>query len=125
MATSATVGSTTTATPGPYWFEFTNAANIALNASSTNSGVTVFTVGLPTTGAGSYLGTQTNTPLAIVALNQANIQGSVGTGMLAGTAIANVIITNSTTLTISAVNAGAASNINVNTRFIVMSVDGV
>lgn len=125
MAVSANIAATTTATPGPFWMEFTNAANIALNASATNSGVTAFTVGLPTTGAGSYLGSVINTSLAIVALNQSNIQGSIGTGMLAGTAIANVIITNSTTLTINAVNSGAATNINANTRFIIFSTNGV
>lgn len=123
MATSATVGSTTTATPGPFWFEFTNAANIALNASGTNSGVTAFTIGLPTTGAGSLL--VTNVPYAVVALNQANIQGAIGTGLLAGTGIANAILTNSTTMTINVVNSGAATNINANTRFIVFTTDGV
>ena len=125
MAVSANVASTTTACPGPYWFEFTNAANIALNASGTNSGITAFTVGLPTTGAASYLGTAINTPLAVVALNQANIQGAIGTGLLASTGIGNAVITNATTLTVSIINAGAASNVNANTRFIVFSTDGV
>jgi hypothetical protein len=125
MAVSANVPSSTTACPGPYWFEWTNAANILLNASGVNAGITVFTIGLPTSGAGSLLNTQPNTPLAIVALNQANIQGAIGTGMLASTAIANVVITNSTTLTVSAVNAIAATNINANTRFIVFATDGV
>src|SRR6266705_2467286 len=125
MANVATIPSTTTATPGPLWCEFTNAANIVLNASGTNSGATVATVGLPTAGAGFYFSNTVNLPLALVALNNANIQGAVGTGLPASAGIANVVVTNSTTLTVTVVNAAAAQNIPSGTRFLLYQAQGV
>jgi hypothetical protein len=125
MANVATIPSTTTATPGPLWCEFTNAANIVLNASGTNSGITVATVGLPTAGAGFYFSNTVNLPLALVALNNVNIQGAVGTGLPASAGIANVVVTNSTTLTVSVVNAAAAQNIPSGTRFLLYQAQGV
>ena len=125
MANTANIASTTTATPGPLWCEFTNAANIVLNASATNSGITVATIGLPTTGAGFYFSNTVNLPIALVALNQANIQGAVGTGCPASVGIANVVVTNATTLTVSFVNAAAAQNIAANTRFLLYQASGV
>lgn len=125
MANVATIPSTTTATPGPLWCEFTNAANMVLNASATNSGATVVTVGLPTAGAGFYFSNSVNLPIALVAPNQSNIQGSVGTGLPAGVGCANVVVTNSTTLSVTFVNTGAATNINANTRFLLYQAQGV
>lgn len=125
MANVATIPSTTTATPGPLWCEFTNAANIVLNASGTNTGITVSTVGLPTAGAGFYFSNAVNLPIALVALNNANIQGAVGTGMPTSAGIANVVVTNSTTLTVSFVNAAAAQNIPSGTRFLLYQAQGV
>lgn len=125
MANVATVPSTTTATPGPLWCEFTNAANIVLNASGTNTGITVATVGLPTAGAGFYFSNAVNLPIALVALNQANIQGSIGTGLAASIGIANCVVTNSTTLTVNFINAAAAQNVAANTRFLLFQGQGV
>jgi hypothetical protein len=125
MANVATIPSTTTATPGPLWCEFTNAANMVLNASGTNSGATVVTVGLPTAGAGFYFSNTVNLPISMVALNQANIQGALGTGLPAGVGIANVVVTNSTTLSATFINSGAATNINANTRFLLFQENGV
>lgn len=125
MANVATIPSTTTATPGPLWCEFTNAANIVLNASGTNSGITVATVGLPTAGAGFYFSNAVNLPIALVALNTANIQGAVGTGLPASAGIANCVVTNSTTLTVNVVNAAAAQNIPSGTRFLLFQASGV
>jgi len=125
MANIATIPASTTATPGPLWCEFTNAANLVLNASGTNSGVTVATVGLPTSGAGFYFSNTVNLPIALVALNTANIQGAVGTGLPAGAGVANVVVTNSTTLTVSLTNAAAAQNVPSGTRWLLFQAQGV
>src|SRR5262249_18780038 len=124
MADAAVVPSSTTITPGPVWVEFTNAANIVLNASGTNSGATVVTIGIPTTGAAATL-TTANTIIAACAMNQANVNGAKGTGLPAGIGIANMVWTNSVDFTLTFVNTGAATNINANTRFVAFVAQGV
>lgn len=125
MANVATIPASTTATPGPLWCEFTIAANLVLNASGTNTGITVATVGLPTSGAGFYFSNAVNLPIALVALNTANIQGAIGTGCPTSAGIANCVVTNSTTLTVNIVNAAAAQNIPSGTRFLLFQAEGV
>lgn len=119
---AATALTSTSATVGPVWVEFTNAANIVLNASGTNSGVTAITITLPSTGAGSVF---PNVPVAACCLNQANIAGAQATGLPAGAGIANVTFTNSTALTINVANAAAAQNIASGKRWILYTVTGV
>lgn len=125
MAPTATALSATSATPGPLWFEFTNAANIVLNASGTNSGVTAITVGIGAPGATFYLSNAINLPLAAVCLNQANIQGALGTGLPASAGICNAVVTNATTVTINVANAAAAQNVASGTRWLVYQANGV
>ncbi|SRR5258708_5221889 len=125
MANIATIPVATSATVGPLWCEFTNAANVVLNASSVNTGITAVTVGLPATGAGFYFSNTVNLPIACVCLNQSNIQGALGTGMPASAGIANCVVTNSTTLTVNIVNAAAAQNVPSATRWLLYQAQGV
>lgn len=128
MADVATLSATTTATPGPFWAEFTNAANIVLNASGTNSGVTAITVGIPSSppfsGATAFIN-NANIPFTVIALNQTNIQGAKSTGLPAGAGIANVVWTNSVDFTVNIVNAAASSNVASGTRWLMFMGAGV
>src|SRR5258706_15339896 len=110
MAIIATIPVATSARVGPLWCKFPNAANVVLNASSVNTGITAVTVGLPATGAGFYFSNTVNLPIACVCLNQSNIQGALGTGMPTSAGIGNTIVTKPTTLSGKHSNTAAAPN---------------